>query len=74
MKDSTEKDINLLINGIIKKTVDTYEKFDHDVSKSTEKDKNLILELKEYIFLSMYNFHLIETFNYANYEENKTIH
>lgn len=72
MKDSTEKDINLLINGIIKKTVDIYEKFDHSVSESTEKD--LVFELKEYIFLSMYNFHLIEISNYANYEENKTIH
>ena len=74
MKDSTEKDINLLINGIIKKTVDIYEKFDHSVSKSTEKEKDLVFELKEYIFLSMYNFHLIEISNYANYEENKTIH
>lgn len=74
MKDSTEKDINLLINGIIKKTVDTYEKFDHSVLESTEKEKDLVFELKEYILLSMYNFHLIEISNYANYEENTTIH
>lgn len=74
MKDSTKKDINLLINGIIKKTIDTYEEFDPTALESSKREKDLVLELKEYIFLSMYNFHLIEISNYVNYEENTTIH
>lgn len=74
MKDYNEEDVNLLINAVIKKTIDTHKKFDHSVLENTEKDKDLILELKEYIYLSMYAFHLIEMSNYANYEENTTIH